>query len=441
MGEQQSKIEVCWRSKTYVRRRTPVINKDSFPRQSQKTAHFRPRPDYEQMVKIFQPLIVENVLVRRLLPHLPFLSNTDRLRAIQERDPHAAVIYLIDELCSNNNTEPGRWGQFIQALETCGYNNIVATLRGQDPLDDTCQRGYLRIFTPALREQIDPLELLPELWGRDVLSNEDREEILQLQRNRGPLAATDELLDLVPRRHKSWYRHLVDALRNVGRTEAADILARLEIQDYNVKGNLNKGPRATPRQQTPENVSPLPRRKETPYHDYTNVPGNGSRAIPLQQAPENVLPLPPRKKALYHDFTIGPGNGLSKYKPPVPTPRCYTKPTLEEGECKGQNQSKLTIDSYAMDRTGKREKNDGAMAAETSPLGGDNLVPYSSMDDSTGRDTPKELYQQYENKSISKYCDIPETDEERAKASNPSAVEVNKGQIEEIDKDSDFYSE
>lgn len=87
------------------------------------------------------------------------------------------------------------------------------------------------------------------------------------------------------------------------------------------------------------------------------------------------------------------------------------------------------------------QAHEAAMAAETSPFGVDNFVPYSSTDDSTGTGTPKELYQQFENKPISNYCDIQETDEERAKTTYPSAMEVNKGQIEEIDKDSAFYSE
>ncbi|XP_053398769.1 uncharacterized protein LOC123556563 [Mercenaria mercenaria] len=198
--------------------------------------HLRPyyklperRHNYEQMVKIFQPLIVTNVIVRRLLPHLPFLSDPGRIRTVEERDPRAAVIYLIDELCSNGNTEPGRWKQFIQALERCGYKYIVETLRGQEPVDHTYQREYLKIITPVLRELINPSELLTILWACDVISNEDKEEIGQIERNWGALAAADKLLDLVPRRHRFWYAHLVDALKTAGRTDAAEILAIPEI--------------------------------------------------------------------------------------------------------------------------------------------------------------------------------------------------------------------
>ena len=50
-----------------------------------------------------------------------FLADIEcKIRTIEERDPRAAIIYLIDELCSDTSTEPGRWKQFIQALDTCG---------------------------------------------------------------------------------------------------------------------------------------------------------------------------------------------------------------------------------------------------------------------------------------------------------------------------------
>ncbi|XP_060604647.1 uncharacterized protein LOC132757392 isoform X2 [Ruditapes philippinarum] len=190
------------------------------------------RANYEQMVKIFKPLIVKNVNVKRLLPHLPFLYNVEcKIRAIEERDPHAAIIYLIDELCSGSNTEPGRWRQFMQALEACGYKCIVDTLRGEEPVDHTYQRQYLKIITPVLRELIVPQEVVQILWAYNVISSEDKEEIIQTERMFGSLAATDKLLDMVPRRHEFWYSHFVDALTNAGRYEAADLLAIPEILD------------------------------------------------------------------------------------------------------------------------------------------------------------------------------------------------------------------
>lgn len=54
-----------------------------------------------------------------------FIADPEIIRAIDERDPRAAVIYLLDELCSNTNTEPGRWKQFIEALERCGKPSVI----------------------------------------------------------------------------------------------------------------------------------------------------------------------------------------------------------------------------------------------------------------------------------------------------------------------------
>lgn len=54
-----------------------------------------------------------------------FIADPEIIRAIDERDPRAAVIYLLDKLCSNTNTEPGRWKQFIEALERCGKPSVI----------------------------------------------------------------------------------------------------------------------------------------------------------------------------------------------------------------------------------------------------------------------------------------------------------------------------
>lgn len=105
-------------------------------------------------------------------------------------------------------------------------------MRGHDHVDHTYQREYLKIITPILRELINPTEILPILWGVDVISNEDNEEIGRIERNLGPIAAATKLLDLVPRRHKYWYPHLVDALRVANKHEAADMLAIPEILNF-----------------------------------------------------------------------------------------------------------------------------------------------------------------------------------------------------------------
>ena len=123
------------------------------------------------------------------------------------------------------------FSSIVVYLQTTGYKYIVDTLRGEEKIDHTYQTQYLKIITPVLRQLIVPYEILPALWACDVISSEDKEEVVQTERNFGSLAATDKLLDMVPRRHPFWYSHLVDALTNAGRNEAADMLAIPEILD------------------------------------------------------------------------------------------------------------------------------------------------------------------------------------------------------------------
>ncbi|KAL4230919.1 Interferon-induced helicase C domain-containing protein 1 [Mactra antiquata] len=185
---------------------------------------------YEEMVMIFQPLIVQNVIPRHIIPHLTFLDDPSRVHAIEARNPRSAVVYIIDEL-TKNNKDPGRWKQFIEALERSEYKYIAGILQGEKPVDHTYQRAYLKIITPVLRENIFPIELSETLWSVDVLSNEDKEEIQQVFNNFGQLCATDQLLDRVPRKHRYWYSHLTDALKKTGMEDAAKMLDIPELQN------------------------------------------------------------------------------------------------------------------------------------------------------------------------------------------------------------------
>lgn len=66
---------------------------------------------------------------------------------------------------------------------------------------------------------ITPSEITAELLSREVITSVDMEEIHQIERNAGPIAAADLLLDRIPRKNPFWFIHFLQALGNIDRND------------------------------------------------------------------------------------------------------------------------------------------------------------------------------------------------------------------------------
>lgn len=60
--------------------------------------------------------------------------------------------------------------------------------------------------------QLNPADILPELYSRNVLNDMDKENIIAEQRMLGNMGATSVLLDRVWRRHTNWFKEFLDVL-------------------------------------------------------------------------------------------------------------------------------------------------------------------------------------------------------------------------------------
>lgn len=100
-----------------------------------------------------------------------------------------------------------------------GFKAVANALRLLPVPDSNNQRHALHLFSPQLREMITPSEITPELLSREVITSVDMEEMHQIERNAGPIAAADLLLDRIPRKHPFWFLHFLQALTNIGRPD------------------------------------------------------------------------------------------------------------------------------------------------------------------------------------------------------------------------------
>ncbi|XP_052807361.1 uncharacterized protein LOC128236509 isoform X2 [Mya arenaria] len=181
-------------------------------------------PKYEMLVGVFEPDIITRLEPKQVLPYMPSIDPilSDKIKNISEIDRAVASGVLLDAI--KQSRDRGIWREFMTALEGTKYIALRQKLHGDSVHDDTNERRYIEIMTPQLRQIINPCEITPALLSRDVLIQEDVEEITCEANNRGSIAATDLLLKRVSGKHPKWYTELVAALFTSGMSDAGDIL-------------------------------------------------------------------------------------------------------------------------------------------------------------------------------------------------------------------------
>ncbi|XP_053392017.1 uncharacterized protein LOC128554729, partial [Mercenaria mercenaria] len=188
--------------------------------------------EYSEMMRIFKPLIVQNLLVDDILPSLSFLENHDDIyAATKHHSPKYAVLSLLDEM--ERSEELGKWEKFIEALLENGYTYIVDNIRGYKFISHEYQKEYIRKFKPQLRKMINPCELLSHLLAKDVISDSDSENIQQEYANRGNIAAATLLLDRIHRKNRNWYILFIEALQEANMDDVAVCLQIPELLETN----------------------------------------------------------------------------------------------------------------------------------------------------------------------------------------------------------------
>ena len=91
------------------------------------------------------------------------------------------------------------------------------------------RKRLLKIFEPEFIQSIQPKDLTDYLYGKEVISQSDKEEIECEGKNNGPCAATQMLLNRIPRKVQNWFPEFLKALRETGHSYVADSLNDIDV--------------------------------------------------------------------------------------------------------------------------------------------------------------------------------------------------------------------
>ena len=136
--------------------------------------------------------------------------------------------------------QPDKYRRLLSALEDTGYSKVVQILEGVLTPVGSCHRNSIRTCAKDMFQQLNTTEVLPHLYAKGVISNDDRQQIQRTERTESNGAAALELLNLLPNRNEQWFKHFIDSLAESGHRDLADSLTTKTMQKITKQQNENK---------------------------------------------------------------------------------------------------------------------------------------------------------------------------------------------------------
>ena len=154
----------------------------------------------------------------------PFSSEqTKELRSIYKHNPVEATNKALKMIQQMAN-QPRKYRQLLEALTDAGYPKVVQILDGTLLPVGNYQRDILRECAKHIFQLLNTSELLPYLFSKGVINNDDKEQILKTERHESTGIAVIELLHMLPNRHKRWFKYFIQSLKESGHNELAKII-------------------------------------------------------------------------------------------------------------------------------------------------------------------------------------------------------------------------
>ncbi|XP_076119648.1 interferon-induced helicase C domain-containing protein 1 isoform X1 [Alosa pseudoharengus] len=186
------------------------------------------------LIEFFRNRLRRLILVDPLLNRLHFIEEDDKesIRAkLRNEGDLVAADQLINIILKGPRTE-GWFRQLIDGLETVGCKNAANYINNSPPTpsleaeNDNCVR-MIQLLQPTL-ETMKTRDVCISCHTMDILTDEDRENILAETDNYGEQRGARLLLKRVVRNEAGWYSTLLKALR---KTDHFDLVKELQGED------------------------------------------------------------------------------------------------------------------------------------------------------------------------------------------------------------------
>ena len=191
--------------------------------------------EIETNFKSYRPYIESCVKTMDLLVFFK-LFTTEQVKTLYKKakvDPVGAIQEAFDIISDMKNTLY-KFHHLLSALEEAEYPKIVRLLTGELIRVHDNHRQKLKTFAVDIFQRLCISELLPYLLTKQVLNNNDVDEIASIEKSESRGSAVMLLLSLLPNRNRDWYKHFLWGLFKSKQKDLAELI------DQNMTENLDK---------------------------------------------------------------------------------------------------------------------------------------------------------------------------------------------------------
>lgn len=168
--------------------------------------------------------IIRPSLIKTFMTTYLKKETVERIMSTEQSSPSAAAQMLLDCMCDLE--EDGWFQAFLDFLLTAEYSGLHDAIKNWNFLEYEElheHRKLLERIEPSITKHLKPRELLMHM--NCCLNQRESEEIQAVEAQRGPIAASEKLVDCLLRSDKSnWFKVLKMALDTCELYEALDLL-------------------------------------------------------------------------------------------------------------------------------------------------------------------------------------------------------------------------
>ncbi|XP_041368222.1 antiviral innate immune response receptor RIG-I-like isoform X2 [Gigantopelta aegis] len=182
---------------------------------------------------VYRQFILQHVKFSHLVSYVDCIrAKASQINKLDRQGAYKEAGELFLELLKKSDDQ-GRWQQFRDALQEEEYEHVVTLLNGDIGTENHNYKvKIIELLQNSIAEKIDATELCYHLKGKNIISNTDEEEILQIKENHGNIVASLYLLNNIWKKKKNWFEEFLSVLIDLGLDHVAELLDPVYVQKY-----------------------------------------------------------------------------------------------------------------------------------------------------------------------------------------------------------------
>ncbi|XP_041057703.1 interferon-induced helicase C domain-containing protein 1 isoform X1 [Carcharodon carcharias] len=187
------------------------------------------------LIECLRNRLVAIIQVEPVLDFIKFMDEADveEIRTVKTQKGNQAAAHLLLTKINRQPRSRGWFGEFLTALREggCSHAAVYVNLETDNAISPTLEAqndlevNFINMLSPSLIDKLKPNEVSPHCLAKNILTQDDVENISSETRQKGNKAGARQLLKRVMMKSPGWFSIFLDVLQQTGYEDLAKMLA------------------------------------------------------------------------------------------------------------------------------------------------------------------------------------------------------------------------